>query len=193
MDLIYKIEFHSYWHCGSGLAAGAGADALTLKDKHQMPFIPGKTVKGLFREALDEFWGFQKPGEPYGTPYYDLFGSIDGSEKQENCDVAKSFFSDAVIAPVEYNAIVSNKVQKFLFQNIASTAIDENGLAMNATLRKIEVCIPCCLEGVIYNVPEEMEDTLSKSVKMLRAIGLGRNHGLGRCTVSLVIKERRNA
>lgn len=32
MRIDYSIEFFSYWHCGSGLAAGADVDELAIKD-----------------------------------------------------------------------------------------------------------------------------------------------------------------
>ena len=47
----YEIEFFSNWHCGSGLAAGADVDALVIKDQEGLPYIPGRTLKGLLREA----------------------------------------------------------------------------------------------------------------------------------------------
>ena len=31
MDIIYKIEFFSDWHCGSGLSSGADVDLLVVK------------------------------------------------------------------------------------------------------------------------------------------------------------------
>ena len=49
----YQIEFFSQWHCGSGLSAGADIALLVIKDKEGMPFIPGKTLKGLIREAVE--------------------------------------------------------------------------------------------------------------------------------------------
>ena len=60
MKIKYKIEFHTDWHCGSGLAAGADVDALVVKDKNGMPFIPGKTIKGLVREAVEEIRHIQE-------------------------------------------------------------------------------------------------------------------------------------
>lgn len=42
MDIKYSIQFHTDWHCGSGLAAGADVDALVVKDKDGLPFVPGK-------------------------------------------------------------------------------------------------------------------------------------------------------
>jgi CRISPR/Cas system CMR subunit Cmr4 (Cas7 group RAMP superfamily) len=61
----YQIEFFSEWHCGSGLAAGADVDALVVKDKDKLPFVPGKTIKGLIREAADvlTLFGEQQAGE----------------------------------------------------------------------------------------------------------------------------------
>lgn len=62
MDLHYQIQFHTDWHCGSGLAAGADLDALVVKDKEDLPFIPGKTIKGLVREAVEDMQSFQEKG-----------------------------------------------------------------------------------------------------------------------------------
>ena len=47
----YEIEFFSNWHCGSGLAAGADVDALVIKDNNGLPYVPGRTLKGLLRDA----------------------------------------------------------------------------------------------------------------------------------------------
>ena len=52
-DIKYKITFLTDWHCGSGLAAGADVDALVVKDKERLPYVPGKTMKGLVREAVE--------------------------------------------------------------------------------------------------------------------------------------------
>lgn len=54
-DLTIKIEFFSPWHCGSGLSAGADADSLVIKDTKGLPYIPGKTIKGLIREAVEDY------------------------------------------------------------------------------------------------------------------------------------------
>ena len=54
MDIKYTITMHSYWHCGSGLAAGSDVDALVVKDSNGLPFVPGKTMKGLVKEAVEE-------------------------------------------------------------------------------------------------------------------------------------------
>ena len=72
MNIRYKIEFHTDWHCGSGLAAGADVDALVVKDQSGLPFVPGKTIKGLLREAVEEIRGFK--GLECDSVFMETFG-----------------------------------------------------------------------------------------------------------------------
>lgn len=65
-NIKYTIEFYSQWHCGSGLSAGADVDALVVKDKDYMPYVPGKTIKGLVREAVETF--YNSPRQPKPKP-----------------------------------------------------------------------------------------------------------------------------
>ena len=58
MEIPYNITFHSNWHCDSGLASGAHLDALVIKDKNGMPYIPGKTLKGIIKEAVYTYISF---------------------------------------------------------------------------------------------------------------------------------------
>ena len=51
MTAHYSIEFHSYWHCGSGLSAGADVDSLPVKDKTTEFRIVLKRVEQLFRRV----------------------------------------------------------------------------------------------------------------------------------------------
>ncbi|EOG7052805.1 hypothetical protein ACLH6Q_001417 [Campylobacter fetus] len=45
----------------------------------------------------------------------------------------------------------------------------------------IEVVIPLELQGEIRDIPDEFEDKIRKSLRMIKQIGLNRNRGLGRC------------
>jgi len=175
----YSIEFHTDWHCGSGLAAGADVDALVVKDEKGMPFIPGKTIKGLVREAVEEIRGFQ--GKQDAEAFVKAFGFFDDKEqKEKGC----MFFSNVTLEPNEYEAIVSNDAARFMYRDIASTAIDDNGIAKEHSLRKTEVVVPCTLHGEILNVPEEMADEIVRSFGFIKRLGQNRNRGLGRCTIT---------
>lgn len=180
MNIKYKIEFHTDWHCGSGLAAGADVDALVVKDEKGMPFIPGKTIKGLIREAIEEIRGLQK--EQNEENFVKAFGFFDNKEqKKKGC----MFFSNVTLEPNEYEAIVSNDAARFMYRDIASTAIDDNGIAKEHSLRKTEVVVPCTLHGEILNVPEEMADEIVRSFGFIKRLGQNRNRGLGRCTITV--------
>lgn len=55
----YSIQIYTYWHCGSGLAAGADVDLLPVKNKKGLPYVPGKTIKGLVRRRRKLFARFR--------------------------------------------------------------------------------------------------------------------------------------
>ncbi len=48
-----KFELSSYWHIGSGLGSDAIADAVVVRDVDQLPVLPGRTIKGLLRDAME--------------------------------------------------------------------------------------------------------------------------------------------
>lgn len=192
MNIQYQIELHTWWHCGSGQSAGADVDALVIKDKNGMPFIPGKTIKGLLRDAAEELigWSAENKGKAdveEESPFVKLFGHFD-NDKDAMC-IADAFFTDATLVEEEYDTIVAKKWQCYLFNSIASTAIDENGIAKNASLRKIQVCVPCKLVGQVLNVPKEQEQTLRDAMAYVKCLGSSRNRGLGRCTFSVLSSE----
>lgn len=171
----YEIEFFSNWHCGSGLAAGADVDALVIKDRNGLPFVPGRTLKGLLRDAATNL---SVDNEIVST----IFG-VSGDE--DGHKTGCSFFGNATLPPAEYQYIVENGLSPHLYQTFASTRIDENGIAKDNTLRKIETVVPCKLEGEILNVPDDAEETIEDAMCFIKRMGTGRNRGYGRCKISI--------
>ncbi len=149
--LIYKIELLSDWHCGSGLSAGADVDLLCIKDKIGLPFIPGKTLKGLLKEAAEVIFGTDSEF------YKKCFGSeptITENDGSGNCSKGECYFSNAELSLVVKKEFVG--LQKLpvetLYRKISSTAIDDNGVAIKHSLRKIEVAAPLTLYAEISGV-----------------------------------------
>ncbi len=177
-DIKYTIEFFSDWHCGSGLAAGADVDALVVKDKDKLPYVPGKTVKGLVREAVENILAFREDNkDKVIKSAFGFFDDKDNSEKGE------MFFTNAELGRNEADAIVANKLQQYLSRTIASTAIKENGIAKDHSLRKMEVIAPCTLYGIIKNVRPELVKDIIDGLKFIKRLGVNRNRGLGRCQI----------
>lgn len=188
MNLHYKIEFFTDWHCGSGLAAGADVDALVIKDSNRLPFVPGKTIKGLVREAVEELKGFTYRGElpmEADNSFKEAFGIFQEGKAGEEMESFRGslFFTNATLSVKEKEALVSNQVQRFLFRSLASTAIEENGITSEHSLRKTEVVVPCTLYGEIKEVPLAMKDTLIQALHYIKRLGQNRNRGLGRCRI----------
>lgn len=185
MDIKYKIKFHTYWHCGSGLAAGADADLLVIKDKDGLPYVPGKTIKGLIREAVDILYSEKKENDDYKA-VFDNYTTVFGiSGDEENSSRSESFFKDAILSEAERKHIVFNELSRHLYHTISGTAIEDDGTAKDNSLRKIQVCVPCELEGEILNVPnQQMAEAIINGLRYIKRLGAWRNRGLGRCTIA---------
>ena len=163
MILSYKLKFFDYWHLSSGLSSGAKLDSTVVKDSDDLPYTPAKTIKGLVREILE----------------------IDNT----NIDfLHKCYFQNATLSDVERKQISANKLQDNFYDVIASTKIGDDGIAIDDSLREIEVVIPLTLEGKILYIPSQEDfDKLSTSLRRIKRMGLNRNRGLGRC--EFIIEE----
>lgn len=178
----YTITFHTDWHCGSGLAAGADLDALVVKDDNGMPFVPGKTVKGLIREATFDYLNLSQKFN--NETFIEAFGETpnkgEGPEKMEK---GKMFFGNATIDADTYEQLVNAKAQRFLFRKKTSTSIDDDGTAKEHSLRSMQTTVAMELCGEIIDVPEgEIKDAIETAMGFIKCMGQGRNRGLGRCT-----------
>ena len=183
MNIKYKVTFHSNWHCGSGLSAGADVDALVVKDDG-LPFIPGKTLKGLIREAVIDY--LYLSGTSNDTSLVkETFGSApDQPGQYDELQKGAAFFSDATLPEAEI--IKSNKAEEFLYQSTSNTAIDDDGIAKEHSLRKTETVVPCSLVADILDVPADITSYVVKALGLIKFMGAGRNRGLGRCTFSVI-------
>lgn len=178
MNLNYKIKLFSGWHCGSGLSAGADVDSLAVKDANGLPFVPGKTVKGLLFEAVEEYAAFTS--EVSKEAITQVFGHFDD---KDSFSQGIAFFSNAELSKKESEAIVANQVQDLMYRRLSATAIGENGVAVDHSLRCVEVAIPCELEGRINDIPDDFVEVLKKSARLVKRLGSWRNRGLGRCDI----------
>lgn len=190
IDISYQVTMFTDWHCGSGLAAGADVDALVVKDSNGIPYIPGKTIKGLLREAIEDIMAFTSEYDDKRSLIKQTFGFFDGKTDGDDgrADMIRgtAHFSNAQLSEAERNAIAENHLQVHLLRTVASTALDSNGLARKGSLRRMEVGVPCTLEGKITGVPEKLKDLFEKAMCYVKRLGQNRNRGLGRCKFSIL-------
>jgi len=181
MNLKYEIKFLDYWHLGSGLSAGTKLDSLVVKDNDGLPFAPGKTLKGLFRE-MGEMLDCTFVNECFGGSSDEKDVCYD--EKMKNIE-GVCYFSNATLSKEAREQTLYHNLKDNFYVEIASTKIDENGMAVDNSLREIEVVIPITLYGEIRDVPTDYVDKMKQSITMVKRMGLNRNRGLGRCEITL--------
>lgn len=188
----YKIRFLDYWHTSSGLSTGADVDLTVLKDEYGLPVLPGKTLKGLFREAAENLNELDN-NLTYKEFIHSVFGEKlpQGSNPVDEKQVkeADSFFTDAKLSKQIYEFAKDEKEKvNHLYKAIASTQIDENGQAKDYSLRQMEVTVPLELYAEIYDFDEKYTPQMEKCFNYVKRLGLNRNRGLGRCEISKINK-----
>ncbi|MDE5851092.1 MAG: CRISPR-associated protein [Muribaculaceae bacterium] len=198
MDITYKVEFFTDWHCGSGLSAGAYVDALVVKDSDGLPYLPGKTVKGLLREAAEDIAALRSGDddelrESRMAEIRKGFGHFDGNDDSGHGALrGTAHFTNAVIPSTERQAITAGALQPYIYRTISSTAIGDDGTAVDKSLRRMEVTAPCALEGKILNLPdgEDFREIITDAMRYIKRLGQNRNRGLGRCSFSPIQTEQ---
>lgn len=179
----YTITFLSDWHTGSGLGSGAKADAIVVKDEHNLPFLPGKTFKGLLKDAIEDMKDVQR-----SLINVELVEKLFGKENEDKSTQAGDLFFSNATLPENEQAEISEELSEFLYRTMSSTTIDENGVAKEGSLRTMEVTVPLTLGGEISatdEFSEDEKDLLRKAMLWTRSLGSNRNRGLGRCKIEL--------
>ena len=194
---------------GSGQGSGSHLDALVEKDNNGLPFIGGKMLKGLLRDAINrlEQWqlldNFKKTDQLTITE--SLFGSAGFSQDKKGNSVPRNKtiqglvrVNDATLIEdlQQWLAHPEQKLQRQqLFTEMYTTAINEKGTAKNKSLRGKQVTIPLTLEVELEWLGKE-ENTqwqaiIAEGLPLIRAVGSQRSRGYGRAQFS--IKPRDNA
>lgn len=184
MQRTIQIELFSYWHAGSGTGQGSNLDAVIIKDSAGLPYLPGRTLKGLLREGLqtceDAGHIAAKTTERLcGRP-----GDLDASAP------GLLFVSNARLPEEERIWLASEDGathRAALYDRFASTKLTDEGIAENKTLRTVELCVPLTLTAEVQLDEANSDDweALQKACSLIRCLGSHRNRGLGRCQFTL--------
>lgn len=190
---VVKWDFLSYWHISSGETFGATLDLTTRKDSFGLPMIPGKTIKGLFREAFHLMQDLNRVEKDDVALWFGTGDELEPDKEERAGNIGIAVFSDAKVDhSIAKSYIEEGGSVDTFYRKISSTAIDQKtGTAKTHSLRQIEVVIPCPVYSRVH-IPEEARASFEKASRLIRNIGLSRRRGLGRVQVS-VLKEDTNA
>ena len=184
------IDIQSYWHPGTGRGSGFHLDAVTHTGADGLPRLPGRTLKGLLRDAVyrAEQWGW--PTAPSGSTEA-LFGPLgrDGQPTRPGLlRVSDATLPDEVIAYL--TADTGKPLVPGLYREHFSTAIDvATGVAASRSLRGMQVVVPLTLEALIAEIPgvaavPDWPIRIEAIFPLVTAVGAQRTRGFGRAHLS---------
>lgn len=177
------FDFLSPWHMGSGHAEGAYSDAVPVRTQAGLPYVPGRTVKGLFREAVTtlEECGQADPGTTTR-----LFGTRTTNDSRYETTPGELRFTSATLGDeMERWSEGRPAERRELYTTLSSTRIDGDGLAWDQTLRKVEAAIPVRVIGSVEAKNAVDVELLKKAATLIRQAGAHRHRGLGRVKVEI--------
>lgn len=185
--VAYTIEFQSDWHIGTGVSRSGDVDRLVARDAEGMPFVPAKSLTGMWRDAVEQLQ-LALPDSDSGV-VEELFGSQPNRGR-----AAKP--AGVSVRPARYRSAFRSAVaddpslEGHLTTTRSSTAIDDQtGTARERTLRVVEVGrATSVLEGTVAFAPglsERARDVFLAASKLIEGVGAKRRRGLGRCNVRL--------
>ncbi|MGC9185167.1 MAG: RAMP superfamily CRISPR-associated protein [Thiomonas sp.] len=195
MKHVLHIALKSYWHAGTGRGLGAAVDAAAYRDSDDLPALPGRHVKGLLRDALEQAQAWGWPGHADGSLLQSLFGQR--TEQSAPGEIPRSGVlrvSDARL-PEPLCAWLRQDSQRAqraaLFRVLQSTAVDEHSAsARDHSLRGIEVVVPLDLHAELEplpgaTLPAQWDARLRDVLPLIPAVGGHRTRGLGRAVLTL--------
>lgn len=199
MNLTAKLTFTSDWRIGTGGGRAASVDAVILRDADDLPFVPGKTLRGVWRDAAEELAAALDAAgrSAWGGRVEALFGDQPAlgqtAVRQEGLltvrparlpETIRNRLAAAELAPL----------RRALAHERANNRLDARGTTLDDHLRFGEVARrDLSLEAEISLDDDPLDpDETRRMLALLQAaavfvdgVGAGRRRGLGACELRL--------
>ena len=184
-NISFDVKLLSDTCCSDGMGNGSSVDVCAYFDENGLPVIPGRRFKGLLKEkaqllAANSF-SVKDSGVVTNEDVEALFGADGGviSKIQVNDAYLKKAVKITEELASKYNA---KEIASVFSQERYQTAIGENGVAKDHSLRNIETVVKGTeFEGSIKinNSTTKDVEIIKAALKLLRNIGLNKSRGLG--------------
>lgn len=192
IDLRLDITFHADWRFGSGLGAPGGEDRACHRDEDGLPFVGGKMLAGLFRDAAEMLSAGLR------APWPANCRAVFGARPQIGADdPGARLASRPARLPESLRAVIGGSsdplLRQSLFGSRAAVRLTDAGLPVDKHLRFDEVT-----GALALTAPWELdvsgldEAQVRAALALLQATavfvdraGAARQRGLGRCTVTV--------
>jgi len=187
----------------SGDFSNGVVDTEITTDDFGIPVIPGKRVKGLFREAAEEWLEYSPKDRETADEIFGKVGengscAVFGTLYPKKYRELRNFLSIAKCDDKWKAYAGPRQVQKFYTSVRTQTAMDENGIANENTLRSSRVIRKevGTFEGQILladPLNQKQKDLLDIWAKMIRHMGMNRTRGFGNVVCRLEPDKNKEA
>jgi len=193
--MVIRVETLSSLMLGSGSGFGQTLDADIVFDSYGLPFFPARRLKGMLRESAAEIAEIFIKAEiaDFSADIEVLFGTSVNQGLLQLYDLYPEDYYQTVEwlkwGFAEYPNFINKEAVLETFTHIRyQTAIDDNGIAKETSLRSIRVLNP----GIVFY--GEIDDTeftgdssklLALACLNLKQAGSRRSRGLGEIRCSL--------
>lgn len=182
---IIRIDFDSEWLIAGGRSTIGSADMAPIRDSDGFPYIPGRSLRGVLREAvatLDDCTETRHTNRIFGNRITANAGD------QETAEMGSSHVGSAYLAKEFVDECGDADSRADLFMSIKRTKINSSTrTATPGSLREMEVCIPgLVLFADIELANEDDLRLLAFAAGLIRSIGHSKSRGLGRCRLAVV-------
>lgn len=189
-----RITFESDWHVGTGAGIPGSVDRLVRRDVRGLPIVPGKTVKGIWRDACETL------AQALDPSFDDWVTFLFGAAREEEGGKAGQGPTPAVIRVTTANLtgppITDPRIRQALTFVKPGVAIDERtGAARSQALRFTEMArTGQVLEANVSfdgaaGLDEDSEPLaaafLTAGAALVERLGGDRRRGAGACTFTL--------
>ena len=185
---IVEIELLSETVFGGDGSVHGTADIEIQADEHGLPYLAGRTLKGLIREQAEWYNHFLPNDEKMDREILRLFGKP-WEDNHECLRIGDARLSDAIYEFIRKHGIGPREALDAVTTVRSMTSIDEAGRAAKGTLRQVRAMKPGFrLYAPVFaaaDLTDRERELLEKAVKLVRHVGTMRNRGKGevRCRI----------
>lgn len=196
IDLSIEITFLSDWGTGTGTGRGGDVDRVIARDSTGLPFVPGKTLTGVLRNACEEAAHALDEGGPgvWHAWLRWLFGDqpdqkrVDGRPWPAALSIRPGVLGPGPQARARADrrfAQAAVLVRPGVEINSDTGVAKDDSLRMEErALRGLKTFSPASLN--IDRLPREARVLLVAGARLVDRIGGKRRRGAGRCQVSVL-------
>ncbi len=196
---LLQIDFSGFWISGSGRGQGFAVDEEGITDEDGYPYLPGRHIKGVLRDAARKLLDVRDDLGP------SVIDALFGVGTRTSADTSRAGLGLLSFRDAKLSDSFKRKLKESgghpsidLFRTIASTAMTESGVAATGSLRVLRVAVPLILTAPVEfdaaraallldrpRLSDEWRDIVASSLVLVTAFGGGRNKGFGRCFAEL--------